>query len=232
MNESIRSREVDDRSLLVRLGGIAGLTTIAVHFFVNMILKSFPDEDLTIDQLRDYFQNESSNRAIVHGLRYFAIAGIVFMVAGLYLRTSRKRAVLGEGWGLIGLLGAALWIANLTVTNGIEMFAFVDFQSMSNEPDLFWLAFHMTRVLFSAEMIAWVIVTFGFSMSGLRLKTLPPWIAYAGLLLSTVGFASSITIVNVLRGGWTSALATVTAFGIILWFISASAYLVVKGDKV
>jgi len=210
---------------------MAGLSTIAIHFFVNMILKSFPDENLTIDQLRDYLRMESSTWAVVHGLRYFAIGGIAFMVVGLYLRTNRQRAFPGDGWGLIGLVGATLWIANLTITNGIEMFAFLDFRYMSDKPDLSWMVFYMTRILFSAEMIAWVVVTFGFSMSGLRSKTLPPWIGYAGLLLSAVGFASSVTIVNVLRGGWASALATVAAFGIILWFVCSNVYMLVRGDK-
>lgn len=221
----------NDHSMLIRLGGIAGLVTIAVHLAVNMVLKSFPDENLTADQLRAYFHEEASTWAIVHGLRYLAIAGIVFMVVGLYLRTNRHRASSGSGWGIIGLIGATLWLANLTITNGIEMFAFLDFQSMSNQPDLFWMVFYMTRVLFGAEMIAWVIVTFGFSMSGLRSNTLPPWIGYAGLLLSLVGFFSSVTVVNVLRGGWTSVPATAAAIGIILWFICASVYMLVRGNK-
>lgn len=222
----------NDHSLLIRLGGMAGLVTIAVHMVVNMALKSFPDPKLTPDQLQAYFQDESSTWAVVHGLRYFAIVGIVFMVVGLYLRTSRLRAAPGSGWGIIGLVGATLWLANLTITNGIEMFAFLDFQSMSNKPDLFWAMFYMTRVLFSAEIIAWVIVTFGFSMSGLRSKTLPLWMGYAGLLLSSVGLASSIAVVDVLRGGWTSVLATVAAFGIILWLICTSIYMLVRGDRV
>lgn len=231
MTESDSPTTTNDRSQLVKLGGVAGLVTIAVHMVVNMVLKSFPADNLTADQLMAYFQKEASTWAIVHGLRYFAIAGIVFMVVGLYLRTNRQSAVLSDGWGLIGLVGATLWLANLTITNGIEMFAFLDFGSMSNKPDLFWLVFYMTRVLFSAEMIAWVIVTFGFSMSGLRSRTLPSWISYAGLFLSLIGFVASITIVDSLHGGWTSILASVAAFGIILWFISASVYMLIRGDK-
>lgn len=221
-----------DRSLLIRLGGMAGLVTIAVHMVVNMALKSFPDPKLTKDQLQAYFQDEASTWAVVHGLRYFAIVGIVFMVVGLYLRTNRLRAAQGSGWGVIGLVGATLWLANLTITNGIEMFAFLDFQSMSNEPDLFWMVFYMTRILFSAEIVAWVIVTFGFSMSGLRSQALPGWLCYAGILLSFVGFVFSITVVDVLTGGWTSVPATVVAFGIILWLICTSIYMLIRGDRV
>jgi hypothetical protein len=231
MTNSNKTETTDDRSLLIRLGGLAGLVAIAVHMVVNTVLKSFPAENLTLDQLQAYFQQEANTWAIVHGLRYFAIAGIVFMVVGLYLRTNRQGAPSENGWRVIGLVGATLWLANLMITNGIEMFAFLDFNQMDGKPELFWMVFAMTRVLFTAEMIAWTIVTFGFSMGGLRSKTLPGWLGYSGILLSSVGFFSSITIVDVLGGGWTTNLATVAAPGIILWFVCACLYMLLRGAK-
>lgn len=231
MSEIINVKIKDDRSPLIRIGGLAGLSAIVVHMIVNMFLKTFPSESFTAPELEMYFRQEAGTWEVVHGLRYLAMAGIVFMVTGLYLKTGTDGAKSENGWRLIGLLGATMWLANLMITNGIEMFAFLDYESMDSNPALFWMIFDMTRVLFGAEIIAWTLVAFGFSMAGKRSRKFPAWLSYVGILMAVGGFIASITIVNVLKDGWTSYILLVAAFGIIFWFASASVNMIRKDNR-
>lgn len=216
---------------LIRVGGVAGLVGVATHFLVNGILKTFPPPSADLPQLQQYLAEQASTWAIVHGLRYVAIAGMVLMVAALYARTVRASRKSDGGWGFVGLLGATMWLANLLITNGIEIFAFTDLEKLSNRVELFYLTFHLTRVLFTAEIIAWAVVIFGFSMSGWRTAMLPRWLVLVGMPIALAGLVANIFISSIMRGSSVAVILDIGALGGLLWFISVSVYLAMRGDR-
>lgn len=205
------------------------LVAFALHIVLNSVLKEFPGENLSGAELQDYLAREAGNWAVVHGFRYVAFAGIVLFAAGLFVRTCGNRSVASSGWGIVGLLGAALWVTNGVITNGIEIVAFMDFTHLSEQDDLFWLLFQMTRVLFTAEVATWAITIFGFCVAGWRSGTLPRSLVVPGLLGSTVGLLSNVFIVSVLSGGWGAILLEMAATLSLLWFVSTGIYMLVTG---
>lgn len=46
-------------------------------------------------------------------------------------------------------------MTNGVITNGIETFAFLNTDLLSQQQNLFWLLFELTRVLFTAEVVTW-----------------------------------------------------------------------------
>lgn len=99
---------------------------LAIHFVLNAVLKEFPPEDPTTVELQAYLSREARTWAIVHGFRYLAFTCIVLFAAGLFSRTCCTRTAQTKGWGVVGLLGAAVFVTNGIVTNAIEILAFMN----------------------------------------------------------------------------------------------------------
>jgi hypothetical protein len=216
---------------LIRIGGLAVVLALSIHLFVNGVLKEFPPEDLSLLELQAYLAAEEGTWAIVHGLKYLALVGLVLFSAGVHARTCRMRGGLGAGWGVVGLLGTAIHVTNAMIANGIEILAFYDFSRLSEEPSLFWLVFYMVRVLFTAEIVAWGIVILGFSMAGFRSKTLPWWITSLGFVGSGACFVSGVFVVSVLTEGWASMLIDVANLTGLTWFASVGVFMMMRGDS-
>jgi hypothetical protein len=208
----------------VRLGGVVILLGLTVHIIANMVLKTFPSDSFTLIELQEYLSNESGTWAIVHGMRYVAIVCIIIFSAGLYMKTRGSNS-LSMGWGIVGLLGSALMMSNLMITNGIEILAFFDFNRLSEQEELFWLLFNLTRVLFTAEIVTWSILILGFSMAGWHSATIPKWLFILGLFSATLCFLSTVFIINILNGGWASILGEVGSLTGLLWFVCIGFYM-------
>jgi hypothetical protein len=216
-------------SSFIRLGGIAVLLGLAIHVVANSVLKTFPPDQPTLEELRAYFVTESRNWAVVHGLRYIAFPCVLLFAVSLYVRTGWLHAERRSGWGLLGLLGAMLMVTNGVITNGLETFAFLGSELLSGQPDLFWLLFRVTRTLFTAEIVAWAVFILGFSLAGTLSGMLPRWLCVLGICSGFLGFLSSIFLVSVLSDGWASGLIDIAATGSLLWFAATGVYLVVRG---
>jgi hypothetical protein len=189
-----------------------------------MVLKTFPSDSFTLIELQEYLSNETGTWAIVHGMRYVAIVCIIIFSASLYMKTKGNNS-LSMGWGIVGLLGSALMMSNLMITNGIEILAFFDFNRLSEQEELFWLLFNLTRVLFTAEIVTWSILILGFSMAGWYSATIPKWLFILGLFSAILCFLSTIFIINILNGGWASILGEVGSLTGLLWFVCIGFYM-------
>jgi hypothetical protein len=226
VKDNIISNRNNDEGF-IRLGGVVILLGLTIHIIANMVLKTFPSNSFTLIELQEYLSNESGTWAIVHGMRYVAIVCIIIFSAGLYMKTSRNNS-LSKGWGIVGLLGSALMMSNLMITNGIEILAFFDFNRLAEQEELFWLLFNLTRVLFTTETVAWSILILGFSMAGWFSATIPKWIVILGLLSALLCLLSAIFIVNILNGGRASILGEVGSLAGLLWFICTGLYMLWK----
>ncbi|MFC2951585.1 hypothetical protein ACFOOP_06570 [Marinicaulis aureus] len=194
-----------------------------------MFLKEFPAPDLGAQDLAAYFEREADTWALVHGLRYAAIAGMVVFFGALHARVASGPKGAAAGWATIGLVGGVLHVASLFITNGIELFAFSDGAYMAAHPDAFWLVFQMTRVLFTAEIAAWAVLAFGFSIAGWVSGGLPKLIALLGFATAALCMASSVFIVSILQDGWAVALIQFGELAMLAWFFSIGVFMLLRG---
>ena len=213
---------------LIRLGGIAILVGLAIHLVLNVVLKQMPPDDPSLDELQMYLSDESRMWALIHGMRYVACFCIALFAAALFVRTSPTRI---NGWAVMGLLGFAVMLASLFVTNGIETFVFLDFALLSENEELFYALFYTTRVLFTAEIAAWAIVIFGFSAAGWSSRRLPRWLAGFGLIPATAGLASGVFVVSIMTEGAAGILIEIAALSGLAWFASAGVFLTIRGGN-
>jgi hypothetical protein len=216
---------------LIRIGGLAILVGLGLHIYLNGFLKEFPPEHPTLAELQDYFAAEAGTWAIVHGLKYLALVSLVIFAAAVFTRTCLTRGVSGIGWGVIGLLGSAIHVTNALITNGIEAFAFYDFAKLSEEANLFWLLFYLVRVLFTAEIVAWGLTIFGFSMAGRQSSTLPWWITWLGFICAGACMFSGVFFVSVLKGGWASVFMEIATLMGLAWFAAVGFLMLLRGDS-
>ena len=216
---------------LIRIGGLAVLVALALHIFVNSVLKQFPPESPSLAELQAYLSAEAGTWSIVHGLRYVALAGLVLFAAGLYARTCRIRGVTTSGWGIVGLLGSAIHVTHAMVANGVEILAFYDFGRLSEDPKLFWLVFYAARVLFTAEIAAWALVIIGFSMAAFQSSTLPKWLTTLGFFSAAACMASGAFVISILTGGWAAMLMNLATLTGLAWFASVGVYMLLRGES-
>ncbi len=216
---------------LIRLGGLAIIVGFVIHVVLNSLLKEFPPENPTVAQLQEYLSREAGAWSVVHGFRYLAFTCIVLFAAGLFSRTCCVRETPTVGWGVVGLLGTAMFVTNGVITNGIETLAFLNTDLLSQQQDLFWLLFELTRVLFTAEVVTWSIVILGFSIAGWRSATIPKWIAVLGFVNVAAGMLFGVFLVSALTDGWASILLEVASLTGLLWFVSVGAYMLLRGES-
>ena len=229
MSESQPVQLNSDHNRFIRFGGFAMLFALLIHVIANSFLKKFPPEHTTPDQLKAYLSEEARTWALVHGLRYVAFVCIAFFAASLFMRTCRTWGGRSTGWALVGLLGAALHIANGIITNGIEILAFMDFGRLSQDPKLFWLVFYLTRILFTGEIVAWGLVIGGFSAAGWQSSTLPRWLTILGFLSAIGSLACGVFIVSIMSDGRAVLLVEIVPLGCLVWFLITGVLMAYQG---
>lgn len=212
---------------LIRAGGVAVLVSLAIHIVLNMVLKSMPPADPTPQELEAYLAAEAGTWAIVHGWRYPAVVGLALFGAAAFVRTRGG----GVGWGIFGLLGTGLHVANLTLANGIEMFAFRDYALLDSDPARFWSLFHLVRTLFAAEIVAWGMTIFGFSMAGWRARRLPRWLSGLGFAAAPICLVAAVLAPPILAGSDAGIVLDLGSLAGLLWFASAGVVLIFRGDS-
>ena len=215
-------------SRFIRIGGLAILVGMLIHIILNMVLKVMPPENPTQTELREYLANESGSWTIIHGFRYIAFICIVLFSAGMFMRTSSINRPHASGWGLVGLLGTALFVTNGILTNGLEMFIMHD-PDISTQPVLFLFLFRLTRVLFTAEVVLWSILILGFSMAGYYSGSVPKWLSILGFINVTAGILMAGFIVVVINGGWALLFADIAALSGLAWFTWSGIYILIRG---
>ena len=230
MQTNARSKNAS-QSTLIRIGGGALLVAFAIHITANFVLKEFPPIDSTLTELKTYLEAEAKTWRIVHGMRYMAVACLGLFLGGVFARIRSGNGKSSAGWEYVGLVGGVLQLGNLFITNGLETFAFLDFKLLSEQPALFWLVFHVTRVLFTAEITTWAILIFGFSMAGWLSETIPRLIGALGFAAAGLGLLSGVFVGTVMTtGGWPEAVFGIAALCSLLWFVCMGTWMLWRGD--
>lgn len=216
---------------LIRLGGLAMIAGLGIHIVLNEVLKQFPPENPTSAELQTYLTEQAGNWAIVHGFRFLAFLCIVLFAAGLFAKTCLTRNAQTTGWGVVGLLGAAIFVTNGLITNGIEILPFLNEDLISQQQELFWLLFRLTRVLFTAEIVTWSFMILGFSVAGLRSATLPKWLVALGFLNVAAGLLSGVFIVSIVTNGWATTFVDVAALSGLTWFACVAVCMLLRSKS-
>jgi hypothetical protein len=219
-------------ALLIRLGGALLLVGFAIHIIANSVIKQMPPDDPSLDELRAYLAEQSENWAIVHGVRYVALLCLAVFAAALFTRTCCLRSVRPVGWGVVGLIGTVLMLANLLITNGIETFVFLDADLVAVNAEVFWALLNTTRVLFTAEVVTWAAFIGGFSAAGWLSATMPRWLCALGIVPTTCGILSGVLIVPILNDGGAIPLIDTASISGLIWFLCAGVYLLIRGGTV
>lgn len=214
---------------LIRLAGLAMVTGLLIHIVANGMFKVFPPEGASVVELQTYLSEQEESWAILHGIRYVAIVCIALFGAGLFVRTCSIRSNPTTGWGVLGLLGTGMWIVNLMITNGIETLTFMNFDRLSQQADIFWALFYVTRTLFTAEVVAWAVFCLGFSIAGLHSQTLPKWIVGLGLFSAANGLLVGVFIVPVMNEEWPGIFMDLAGLPGLVWFVSVSTLMIWRG---
>ena len=89
----------------------------------------------------------------------------------------------------------------------------------------------MVRVLFTAEIVAWGVVIFGFSMAGSQSATLPRWITLFGFVSAVACMISGVSVVSVLNDGWAVVPMNIASLMGLVWFASAGVFMMRRGDS-
>ncbi|NNE07527.1 MAG: hypothetical protein HKN20_03085 [Gemmatimonadetes bacterium] len=225
--------QVDDRGHdgLIRLAGFAMILGLTIHIVLNGFVKVMPPEDPSLAELKTYLSDEAGTWALVHGIRYIAFLCIAIYAAGAFCRTSLVRDRKPTGWGILGLLGATLWLASALITNGIETFVFLADAESTGTLEVFFPFFYLTRVLWTAELVAWGVLILGFSVAGFLSSTIPKWLSGFGYLVSILAVLSSVFVVSVLSDGWAIYITDFAALGGLLWFACTSVLFIMKGNS-
>ncbi|QQS40712.1 MAG: hypothetical protein IPM63_15280 [Acidobacteriota bacterium] len=215
-----------DSSGFLRIGGVAVLLGLAIHIVVNVFVKRFPDPTASAIELTAYLAAEADSWSFVHGSRYVAFACLVLFAAALYVRVSSGDVASSGGWGIVGIVGSALHVGGGMVGNSIEILAFLDFDRLSSQSDNFWLLFHLSRTVFTAEVAAWSIFIGGFSIAGWVSGVFPRWLSILGWAGSLLALISAVLVVSILRNGTPAFLMPLTEAVCLLWFASAGIFLI------
>ena len=225
------SSPLKDDNRICLLGGIAVMVAIAIHIIVNEFIKTMPPFDLTADELNIYLDQETSNWAIVHGLRYIAFSCATLFSAGLFIKIYRNSKTSSYGWEILALLGTAIAVTSGMMTNGIETLSYLNIDLLKRNQDLFWLLRSITGTLFTAEFVPWSLVILGFSVAGFQSSALPKWLVIPGFLIAASGILVGLFISNILTGGWASIFLTITSIGIMAWNLCAGILMILDGWK-
>jgi hypothetical protein len=105
----------------------------------------------------------------------------------------------------------------------------MDFGRLSEDPKLFWLVFHLTRILFTGEIVAWGLVIGGFSAAGWQSSTLPRWLTIFGFLSAIGSLACGVFIVSILSDGRAVPLVEITSLGCLGWFLITGVLMAFRG---
>ena len=83
----------------------------------------------------------------------------------------------------------------------------------------------------TAEVVAWGLVIFGFSMAGFQSRRLPRWISVLGFISAAACVFSGVLIVSILTEGWAVLVIDAATLTGLAWFASVGVFMVLRGDS-
>ena len=202
-----------------RVGGLAGLSFIAIVVSVNIILGAtgMPRPGASAAEVKTYFADNGDLVAAVCALATFVWLCLGVFGAGLVARLRAEDPAKVESWPLLGLGGVIMQnclFAGVIATQGILATA-----TLSDDGR--WVVWQLHNALFALNGTSLAIILLAFSVAGLRAGLIRRWHAGVGLTAALVLQASSLTT------PWheeSEALASFGLLGFVLWLVWVVTY--------
>jgi hypothetical protein len=202
-----------------RVGGLAGLSFIAIVVSVNIILGAtgMPRPGASASEVQTYFADHGDVVAFVCALATFVWLCLGVFGAGLVARLRQEDAARVESWPLLGLGGVIMQnclFAGVVATQGILATATLSDDSR-------WLVWQLHNALFALNGTSLAIILLSFSVAGVRSGLIRRWHAGVGLTAAVVLQASSLTM------PWHEENEAVASFGLlgfVLWLVWVATY--------
>ena len=202
-----------------RLGGLAGLSFVAIVGLVNIILGSsgMPRAGASRAEVQTYFTDHGDTVALACSLATLVWLCLAVFGAGLVARLRQQSPERVESWPLLGLGGVIMQNALFAGVVGTQ----VVLGTADLSGDNLWLVWQLHNALFTLNGTSLAIILLAFSVGGLRAGLIRRWHAGVGLTAATILQISSMTTPF---HEDSEALATIGLLGFVLWLVWVTTY--------
>ncbi len=205
-----------------RVGGLAGLSFIAVVGSVNIILgaSGMPRAGATRSEVQTYFADHGDTVALASSLATLVWLCLGLFGAGLVARLRAEAPDRVESWPLLGLGGVIMQNAFFGGVVGTQ----IVLGAAGLSEDSRWLVWQLHNALFTLNGTSLAIILLSFSVAGLRAGLIQRWHAVLGLTAAVILQVSSLSTPYHEDN---EALGSIGLLGFILWLVWVAAYSVV-----
>ncbi len=202
-----------------RVGGLAGLSFIAVVGSVNIILgaSGMPRAGATRSEVQTYFADHGDTVALACSLATLVWLCLGLFGAGLVARLRQEAPDRVESWPLLGLGGVIM--QNALFAGVVATQVVLGTADLSD--DSRWLVWQLHNALFTLNGTSLAIILLAFSVAGLRSGLIRRWHAVVGLTAATVLQISSLTTPF---HEDSEPLAMFGLLGFVLWLVWVTTY--------
>lgn len=221
-------QQVEEReTTIVRVGGLAGFLILGIVLVVTFVLFEPPPEGgAALADPKTYISEQAGRMAIVNGLRNLMFFSLLCWAAGLYTFTRRSATHVTNGWGVLGLLGAAAAAIVTTIANSVETAIFLNYGGVSEQRDMFVLLWGLTRALYVVPQVGTAAYAAGFSLAGWWSGALPRWLVALGLIVAAACLITCVGVVSAMTGGWADKVQIVAVLLTLVWLLCTSVLMV------
>ena len=202
-----------------RLGGLAGLSFIALVGSVNIILGAagMPRAGATRAEVETFFADHGDVVALVCSMATLVWLCLGVFGAGLVARLRQEDPERVESWPLLGLGGVIMQNTLFAGVVGTQ----VVLGAAELSDDSRWLVWQLHNALFTLNGTSLAIILLAFSVAGLRAGLIRRWHAGVGLTAAAVLQLSSLTTPF---HEDSELLASFGVLGFVLWLVWVTTY--------
>ena len=202
-----------------RLGGLAGLSFVAVVGSVNIILGStgMPRPGASRSEVAEYFAAHGDAVALACSLATLVWLFLGVFGAGLVARLREEAPERVESWPLLGLGGVIMQNALFAGVVGTQ----IVLGAADLSADSRWLVWQLHNALFTLNGTSLAIILLAFSVAGIRARLIRRWHAVVGFVAAVVLALSSLTTPF---HEDSEPLASFGLVGFLLWLVWITTY--------
>lgn len=202
-----------------RVGGLAGLSFIAVVGSVNIILgaSGMPRSGATRSEVQAYFADHGDTVALACSLATLVWLCLGVFGAGLVARLRQEDPERVQSWPLLGLGGVIM--QNALFSGVVATQILLGSDSLSD--DSRWLVWQLHNALFTLNGSSLAIILLAFSIAGIRAGIIQRWHATVGFVAAGVLALSSFTTPFHEDN---EALGSIGLVGFVLWLVWVTTY--------
>lgn len=196
-----------------RLSGAAAMGFVLTAVAATAILQSagLPAMDASPEEVSTFFADHATQVAIASALAPLAWVMLALFGAGAAARLLPAERPRGEAWSLVGLIGLVMNI----IFFGGSVVTQIALRVGTSATDGLW---SLHNAFFTINGVSLATALIGFSIAGLRTRTMRTWHGTIGLLAAALQLTQAALSPIILDGG-PSALSIIGLVGFLLWLL-------------